>query len=127
MRKPAKIIATASAIAALLGSIAMAPVTTTAVAADKPMTAVERGKAVAENRKKGNCFACHAYEGASLAGNIGPPLVAMKARYPDKAKLRAQVWDPQKANPNTLMPPYGKHEIISEKEIDDIVEWLYTL
>jgi sulfur-oxidizing protein SoxX len=51
----------------------------------------------------------------------------MKARYPDKAKLRAQVWDPQKANPNTLMPPYGKHEIISEKDIDNIVEWLYTL
>jgi sulfur-oxidizing protein SoxX len=105
----------------------MAPVTTTAVAADKPMTAVERGKAVAENRQKGNCFACHAYEGANLAGDIGPPLVAMKARYPDKAKLRAQIWDPEKANPNTRRPPYGKHEIISEKEIDDIVEWLYTL
>jgi sulfur-oxidizing protein SoxX len=60
-------------------------------------------------------------------GDIGPPLVAMKARFPDKAKLRAQVWDPQVANPGTRMPPYGKHKILSEKEIDAIVEYLYTL
>ena len=51
----------------------------------------------------------------------------MKARFPDKAKLRAQVWDPQVANPGTRMPPFGKHKILSEKEIDAIVEYLYTL
>jgi sulfur-oxidizing protein SoxX len=119
MRKPAKLF-TASAVAVLLGSFVFAP--QIASAAD-----AAAGKKVAENRKKGNCVACHAYEGSKLAGNIGPPLVAMKARFPDKARLRAQLVDPQKFNPDTLMPPFGKHHIISGSEIDDIVEWLYTL
>ena len=121
MRKPAKLIAAASTVAMLLGSMAIvAP--STAVAAS-----AEQGKKLAENRKKGNCFACHSYEGAHLPGNIGPPLVAMKARFPDKAKLRQQIADPTKSNPNSIMPPFGKHNILSDKEIDAITEWVYTL
>lgn len=119
MRKPAKLI-TASAVAVLLGSFIFAP--QIASAAD-----AAAGKKVAENRKKGNCFACHAYEGSKLAGNIGPPLVAMKARFPDKARLKAQLNDPVQFNPDSMMPPYGKHHIISGKDVDNIVEWLYTL
>jgi len=53
--------------------------------------------------------------------------VAMKARYPDKAKLRAQIWDPTAKNPATIMPPFGKHEILTEDEIDAVVEWVWTL
>jgi sulfur-oxidizing protein SoxX len=60
-------------------------------------------------------------------GDLGPPLVAMKARFPDRAKLRAQVWDAQVSNPATRMPPFGKHQALSEKEIDAIVDYLYTL
>ena len=129
MRKPAKMFTTASAIIALLGGLALATDLTAAEEKkeEKKLTPVEEGKKVAEDRKKGNCFACHHYEGASLAGNIGPPLVAMKQRFPDKAKLKAQIWDPQAANPDTLMPPFGKHEMLSEKDIDNIVEWVYTL
>jgi sulfur-oxidizing protein SoxX len=125
MRNVAKKIATASAIAVLMGSFTLAP--QIAGAQDKKMTSAQAGKKVAENRKKGNCFACHAYEGSKLAGNIGPPLVAMKARFPDRDKLRKQLNDPQSNNPNTLMPPYGKHEIISKKDIENIIDWLYTL
>jgi sulfur-oxidizing protein SoxX len=66
-------------------------------------------------------------QGGSLEGNIGPELVNMKQRYPDKAKLRAQIWDATVNNPNTIMPPFGKHKIVSEKEIDAIVEFIYTL
>ena len=119
MRKTAKSIVTASAIAVLLGSFTLAPVVASADAA--------AGKKVAESRKKGNCFACHAYQGAKLPGNIGPPLVAMKARFPDRAKLQKQLEDPQSNNPDTLMPPYGKHEIISKKDIQNVIDWLYTL
>lgn len=89
--------------------------------------AVADGKKVAFNRKKGNCLACHMMAGGSLPGDIGPPLIAMKARYPDKAKLRAQIWDPTAANPNTIMPPFGKHRILTEKEVDLITEFVYTL
>jgi sulfur-oxidizing protein SoxX len=123
MRKPAKMIATASAVAVLLGTMSFIP-TQSALAADDQVT---MGKKIAENRKKGNCFTCHAYEGAEMPGNIGPPLVAMKARFPDKAKLRTQIADPTKANPNSIMPPFGKHEVLSDKEIDAVTEWVYTL
>ncbi len=66
-------------------------------------------------------------EGGDLPGNIGPPLVAMKARFPDKAKLRAQIWDSTKNNPNSMMPPFGRHAILTEAEIDKVVEFVYSL
>jgi sulfur-oxidizing protein SoxX len=88
---------------------------------------VAAGKKVAFDRKKGNCLACHVIADGALPGNIGPPLVAMKARYPDKADLRAQIWDPTVANPNTIMPPFGNHRILTENEVDLVTEFFYTL
>lgn len=88
---------------------------------------IAMGKKVAFDRKKGNCLACHMIADGSLPGNIGPPLVAMKARFPDKADLRAQIFDSTVSNPNTIMPPFGKHQILSEKEIDLITEFIYSL
>jgi len=123
MRKTAKMIATASAVAVLLGTMTFVP-TQSALADD---ALVKKGKKIAENRKKGNCFGCHAYEGATMPGNIGPPLVAMKARFPDKKKLYDQIWDASKANPSSIMPPFGKHEALSNKDIKALTEWVYTL
>lgn len=125
MRPFRSIMTTATSIAALLGSLALAPAAVSAQEAEA--SAAEQGKQVAFDRRKGNCLACHAIEGGEMTGNIGPPLVAMKARFPDKARLRAQIWDSTKANPNTIMPPFGRHQILSEKEIDQIVEYMYTL
>ncbi len=88
---------------------------------------VADGKKVAFDRKKGNCMTCHIMAGATLAGNIGPPLIAMKARFPDKAKLRARIWDATATNPNTMMPPFGLHRILSEKEIDLVTEYILSL
>jgi len=123
MRKPAIIVTAASAVALMLGSMTIVP--TIANAADADLIA--KGKKIAENRKKGNCFTCHDYKGAHLAGNIGPPFVAMKARFPDKKKLRAQIWDATASNPNSMMPPFGKFSILSDKDIDAITEWVYSL
>ena len=89
--------------------------------------AVADGKKVAFDRKKGNCLACHMMSDGTLPGNIGPPLIAMKARFPDKAKLREQIWDATVANPNSIMPPFGKHRILTEKEVDLVTEFVYTL
>ena len=121
MRKPASIFATSTGAVLLLGSAFLTPV----VAAEA--TLAETGKAVAEDRTKGNCFACHDYPGAVLPGNVGPKLMNMKARFPDKAKLRAQIYDATKNNPNTIMPPFGKHRILTDKELDAVVEWILTL
>jgi sulfur-oxidizing protein SoxX len=123
MRKTAKHITTASALATILGVLSLSP--QLALAADASV--VEQGKQIAFDRKKGNCLACHQIEGGALPGNIGPPLVAMKARFPDKAKLRAQIWNSNKNNPNSMMPPFGRHEILTESEIDKVVEFIYTL
>ncbi len=126
MRRLPGILTTAGSVLALAGSLALLP--TSSMAADeKAASVVDQGKAVAFNRKKGNCLACHQIEGGSLPGNIGPPLIAMKARFPDKAKLRAQIWDSTKMNPNSIMPPFGRQQILSESDIDKIVEFVYTL
>jgi sulfur-oxidizing protein SoxX len=111
-------------LAALLGVMFLAPLE---AGAAETASAIEKGKAVAFDRKKGNCLACHAMDDGELPGNIGPPLVAMQARFPDKSKLRAQIWDATVVNPNTIMPPFGRHRMLSEEEIDQIVEYVYTL
>ena len=51
----------------------------------------------------------------------------MKARFPDKKVLFNQIWDPTKNNPNTFMPPFGKHGALTKDEINKIIEYLYTL
>jgi len=88
---------------------------------------IAEGKNIAFNRKKGNCLACHMIADGKLAGNVGPPLIAMKARYPDKAKLRALIWDATVRNPNTIMPPFGRHSILSDKEVDKITDFIHSL
>jgi sulfur-oxidizing protein SoxX len=96
------------------------------VLAEEAQSAMEQGKALAFDRKKGNCLACHMIAGGDLPGNIGPPLVAMKMRYPDKAKLRAQIYDATAANPQSSMPPFGTHGILTDKEIDLVTEFIYA-
>ena len=124
MRQTARsIITSACSLAVLVGTF-MLTAAPSAMAAESD---IEQGKALAYDRKKGNCLACHAMDDGTLPGNIGPPLISMKLRFPDKAKLRAQIWDATTSNPNTMMPPFGKHGILSEGQIDQIVEYVYTL
>ncbi len=116
-------ITTTTSIITLISCLGLAPsVANAAGAAD-----ISKGKELAFNRKKGNCLACHQIEGGSLAGNIGPPLVAMKARFPDYGKLRAQINDARKNNPNTIMIPFGPHAVMSAKEIDLVAKFIHTL
>jgi len=117
-----KFVLVVSSLAFLAGSLALTPQVSVA---DEAMA--KAGKSVAENRKKGNCFACHDYPGAVLPGNIGPKLVNMKQRYPDKKQLRDKIWDSTKTAPNSIMPPFGRHHILSEQEIDNVVEFIYNL
>jgi sulfur-oxidizing protein SoxX len=126
MRQTArKIFVSTLSSAAVIGALILAPLPATA--AEGASSVVEKGKAVAFDRKKGNCLACHMMDDGTLPGNIGPPLVSMKLRFPDKAKLRAQIWDATVANPNSIMIPFGRHKVLSEEEIDQIVEYVYTL
>ena len=114
-----------SLLALLAPLLVLFPGTYATVSADEAMIA--KGKQVAEDRRLGNCLACHMMGDGQLPGNQGPPLISMKARFPDKAKLKAQIVNPLEANPNSMMPPFGIHNIISDEQIDAIVEYLYTL
>ena len=115
-------VSAACSIAVMTAALALAPLSTASAE-----TALEKGKALSFDRKLGNCLACHAMDDGKLAGNIGPPLVSMKLRYPDKAKLRAQIWDATEKNGNSIMPPFGKHKMLSEEQIDLITDYVYTL
>jgi sulfur-oxidizing protein SoxX len=140
MRKSLSLVAAAGA-ALLAGNLALMPAasaeaplpTDKQCSKNKPTDNVTKGWCVMINRKKGNCLACHDVitkrfpPDFPAAGNIGPPLVSMKARFPDAAKLRAQIWDPTEINPNSSMLPFGRHKVISEQDIDNIVEFLYTI
>ncbi len=108
-------------------TVLLALVMSTQLASGAGASAIEEGKQIAFDNKKGNCLSCHMIEGGELPGDIGPPLVEMKARFPDKAKLRAQIWDSTRNNPKSMMPPFGRHEILTESEIDKVVEFIHSL
>ena len=99
----------------------------TAQAADVTQADIEAGRLIVADRKLGNCYSCHQMEGAELAGNVGPPLVNMKARYPQRADLAAQIFDPRTRNPNTVMPPYGAHGILTQQQLKLVVDYMLSL
>jgi sulfur-oxidizing protein SoxX len=114
----------ATALAALLAaSAALVPVVSAAAGTDT----LEEGKELAFDRAKGNCLACHVIAGGVSPGNIGPPLIAMKARFPEREKLREQIWDPMVKNPQTVMPPYGHHQILTVEELEKVVDFIWSL
>ena len=117
-----RLISTAASVVALLGALA-SPVVFSASHGGM----MTEGKKIAFDRKLGNCIACHQIAGGTAPGNIGPPLIGMKARFTDKAKLRAQIWNSNAANPNSIMPPFGRHSILTEKQIDAVVEFIHSL
>ena len=87
-----------------------------------------KGQELAHDVYKGNCLGCHQIpadpDAVSLA-NIGPPLTLMRSRFPNRAALRNQIWDSTVRNPETVMPPFGKHKILTDQEIDLIVDYIY--
>lgn len=117
-----RLISTAASVVALL-SVLSSPVAYSAAHGDM----IAQGKKLAFDKKMGNCLSCHAIVGGQAAGNLGPPLIAMKARFPDKAVLRAQIYDATARNPGTAMPPFGKHNIMTDKQIDLVTEFIHSL
>jgi L-cysteine S-thiosulfotransferase len=85
------------------------------------------GQKLAFDRGKGNCLSCHEIKGGDLPGTIGPKLENIKSKYPDRGDLVAILTDETKRNPQTVMPPFGRNRILTEQEIDAIVDFLQTL
>ena len=93
-------------------------------------TRIDKGRWLAHEISKGNCLACHQMPGDASAdslANIGPPLLAVAQRFPDRARLREQIRDARRFNPDTVMPPFGTHRILTSEEIELVLDYLYTL
>ena len=86
------------------------------------------GREIAFTKSIGNCLACHQIADGTLPGRIGPPLIAMKIRYPNKEDMFKVIWDPrEKFGRGTIMPPFGAHKLLTKEQIEKVVDYLYTL
>jgi sulfur-oxidizing protein SoxX len=90
-------------------------------------SSVDEGRKLAFDRGKGNCLTCHVIKGGDLPGTIGPELVNIKKKYPKREDLVAILTDETLRNPLTVMPPFGRNRILTEKEINAVVDFLQTL
>lgn len=90
-------------------------------------SAAAEGQKLAFDRSKGNCLTCHAIKGGQYPGTLGPELVDIKSKYPNRDELVAIIYDETKRNPLTVMPPFGRNRILTDKEISAVVDFLQTL
>jgi sulfur-oxidizing protein SoxX len=93
----------------------------------RAQSSVAEGQEIAFDRSKGNCLTCHVIKGGDLPGSIGPELTDIKHKYPDRKVLVAILNDETKRNPLTVMPPFGRNRILTEQEINAIVDFLESL
>ncbi len=109
----------ALALALLIGAASSGPASAQSAAAEGQKLAFDRGK--------GNCLTCHEIKGGDSPGTIGPALSEIKSKYPNRDDLVAIVFDETKRNPQTVMPPFGRNRILTDKEISAVVDFLQTL
>jgi L-cysteine S-thiosulfotransferase len=114
------ILITALALALLIGAAVPS-------GSARAQSTVTEGQTLAFDRGKGNCLTCHEIKGGDLPGSIGPALKDIKSKYPDRNELVAILTDETKRNPLTVMPPFGRNRILTEQEINAIVDFLQTL
>ena len=100
-----------------------------------------RGRAVAINRKQGNCLACHILPipEEQFHGEVGPDLSEVGSVY-SEGELRLRVADSKVLNPDTIMPAFYRTEglnrvmknfqgktILTAQQVEDVIAYLMTL
>ena len=86
----------------------------------------EKGKQIAFARNRGNCLACHVMPGGSQPGSRGPDLSHYGSSGRSDAEAYAMVYDMRTINPETLMPPIGTNDILTDQELRDVVAFLLS-
>lgn len=79
---------------------------------------------------KGHCIACHQLPegvGPNARADFGPRLSGARMRELGRGRIREVIVDPTAANPDTVMPPFGRHRILEAGEIEQLVEFLLAL
>ena len=100
-----------------------------------------RGAAIVANRALSQCTLCHPAPGvpAHLRGNLAPDLAGVGARL-DSAALRDRLLQPERFNPDTVMPGYGRTDglarvapafrgqpLLDAQQLEDVLAYLATL
>ncbi len=88
------------------------------------------GQKLAFDRSRGGgCLACHVMGPKTLEvpGNVGPDLSEIGTAGRTDQWFYNYVFDPRVYNPQSMMPPWGKHGFYKDDEIRDIVAFLKTL
>ena len=102
--------------------------TSVAVQAAASPSDITAGKQLAFSRKDGNCVACHSLPGADMPGNVGPSLGPwIKQVFHDKEALVRYLYNPQATFAHTVMPPFGKNGMLSEKQLSQVADYLWSL
>ncbi|HSW02999.1 sulfur oxidation c-type cytochrome SoxX [Aquabacterium sp.] len=114
--------------------------TTLALAAD-----AARGAAIVNSRSQGLCLLCHRGPGVPehLQGTLAPDLAGAGSRW-TADELRQRLREPQRFNPDSIMPAYGRvadagsglqrvapawrgKPLLDAQQIEDVVAYLGTL
>lgn len=85
-----------------------------------------RGKALANERSKGNCVACHQIQGAVQPGSKGPDLTTYGTWGRSDEETYALVYDMRWRNPDTVMPPAGINQVLNDQELRDVIAFLQS-
>lgn len=88
------------------------------------------GREIFVRPDKGNCIACHQVpegSGPAIRADVGPRLDASRLKGWNRERLRALLADPARLNPDTVMPPYGRHRLLDSREIDRVIDYLHAL
>ncbi len=101
----------------------------------------ENGRAVAIDRRKGNCLACHVMPipEQDFQGETGPALIGVADRLTE-GQLRLQIVNSKVVYPDTYMPAFYRVDglnnvkeefqgktILTAQEVEDVVAYLMTL
>lgn len=84
----------------------------------------EQGRKIAQARDRGNCLACHVMQGGSQPGTRGPDLSRYGGSGRSDAETYTAIYDMRTRNAETLMPPFGTNEVLSDMDIRHVVAFL---
>ncbi len=111
----------------LFSLIAVAAVATVFSYGGSNADLVKMGEKIFNDKKQGNCLACHDANGKKIdgPGSFGPKLQYL-SQWPKEA-LYDKIYDPYTTNPISAMPPFGKNGILSDKQINALIAYLKTI
>jgi sulfur-oxidizing protein SoxX len=99
----------------------------------------QRGRGVFVQREQGHCVVCHVVAGMVPAGNVGPALDGVGARF-SAAQLRQRVVDITRVKPDAAMPAFHRRDglnrvaaayagkpVLDAQQVEDLVAFLGNL